>query len=301
MLRFNLFQKSISSFAVSLCTLSIVGCSSTPTELNLVDKVEFKGDAGQKVTSSDHARRNYANLSEGETIVFAIASDNSGAISHPNRVEAQVTEVIAENREKSLEQMRNSCDVDSDGIWDGYCPQLLNELQKSKNEKVVMFETLYSLSDDTGGRDSWGTEIGFDKGEAAISAKPMFVRLISVNRGNKTFSGDLDILVNVPPQVQFTQVRDLYKISSNAGKKAVVGGILGALTTASALATGNPYLAGSGGLENIIKDFNRMESYRDFATDRNGERLSIKANNISIEPGQGVELIYEVSYSHDGQ
>lgn len=280
---------------VSLFAL-LSACASTPTQQIEVDAIQFKGDNQPSVSSADLVLKNYANLTEGETVVVAIAADKTGAISVPNPVNATVVETVAENETASLEHMRSRCDVDSDGIWDRYCPELLSQLVSSGSEKVVMFETVSTISPVTSDRDNWGTLTSFDRNDVAGRTQPIYVRLLTVNRGNKVFAGNLNLLVNLPPQVEFKEVKDLYKVKSNAKTKEAVG----TLIAIAAMASGNPYAyATASGDVPFIKNFHRERSYSNFSTNRNGKNLSVTANNVSIEPNQGVELIYEVSYRYE--
>jgi len=277
----------ISSAGFSILT----ACASAPANVVELDAVQFKGDSFPAMTSSDLKRSDYSKLSEGETVIVAIADDNSGAVSHPNLASASITEVIAKNSEKSMELLRSQCDVDSDGIWDSYCPELISELRESEN--FVMFKSNYTISQTTSGRDDWSNSTSIDRNEFVDKTQPIYVRLLTVNEGNKAFTGDLNIIVNIPPQVEFKQIKELYKVKSNAGTKAVVGGLVTAMTALS----GVPIYATTGDV-GWIKDFDRQKSYDDFSITNTNKKLNVTANNVSIEPNEGMELIYEVSYEY---
>lgn len=269
----------------------MTACASAPANVVELDAVQFKGDSFPAMTSSDLKRSDYSKLSEGETVIVAIADDNSGAVSHPNLASASITEVIAKNSEKSMELLRSQCDVDSDGIWDSYCPELISELRESEN--FVMFKSNYTISQTTSGRDDWSNSTSIDRNEFVDKTQPIYVRLLTVNEGNKAFTGDLNIIVNIPPQVEFKQIKELYKVKSNAGTKAVVGGLVTAMTALS----GVPIYATTGDV-GWIKDFDRQKSYDDFSITNTNKKLNVTANNVSIEPNEGMELIYEVSYEY---
>jgi len=187
-----------------------------------------------------------------------------------------------------MELLRSKCDVDSDGIWDKYCPELMDE-----SENYVMFNSNYTISQVTSGRDDWNRDTSIDRNEFVGKTQPIYVRLLTVNEGNKAFTGDLEIIVNIPPQVEFKQIKDLYKVKSNAGTKAVVGGLLTAMTALS----GAPVYNTTGDV-GWIKDFDRQKSYDDFTIVDSNRKLNVTANNVVIEPNEGMELIYEVSYQY---
>lgn len=286
---------SVIIFAAATISLT-TACASAPTRLIEVDSIQFKGDSLPAMTSADLLRNDYSKLTEGETVVVAISADNTGAVSQPNFVNASITEVVAENSERSLEQMRSKCDIDSDGIWDKYCPELVNELLESESESFVMFDSAYTISRVTSGRDDWLKSTSFDRNDVVDQTQPIYVRLLSVNRGNKVFTGDLDMIVQVPPQVEFRQIKDLYKVRNNDTTKAVVGGVI----TAMGILAGTPVVATSNEVS-WIKNYNRVESYQNFKTQNVNRKLSVTANDIEIKPGEGVELIYEVSYQFADQ
>ena len=262
-------------FALFLASTFIAGCGATTTITR--DTVQFKGDVSPRVTSAQFLAGDLSNLSEGEALIFAQARDGSGAVSYPGYAELVIAETILANDRREGQLGLDRCDLDGDGILDGYCP----DLALLTDEKYVNFQSLYAVSRDAGrNRDHWGdsdTVVITDEADAEI---PVFLKILSINRGNKTFEGDFFVYVDIPPQVTFAQV-------------LAVNHVVDQRETVTALSM-IPFI----GLVTLgMRDYGRVNPVTDFEVLRlHDHRIKIIARNVTLPPGQGIDIEYEVAY-----
>lgn len=190
----------------------ISGCA-TET-INIVhDEVTFKGDVQPMVSSSQALLGNIDDLTEGEALTVGKAFDGSGALSRPNPATVKVIETKLGKRKVDLNLIWERCDPDGDGILDFYCPELLAymsdpDLYASMSDgqmelrQFVMFQSSYSLSTSRKlDEDNWTIDAQIDISEEDDAKVPIYLKLMAVNRGNKTFEGDLTVYANLPPQL----------------------------------------------------------------------------------------------------
>lgn len=261
--------------SVILTAVLTAGCGTTTTITR--DTVQFKGDVSPRVTSAQLLAGDLSNLSEGEALIFAQAQDGSGAVSYPGYAELVIAETILVNDRREGQLGLDRCDLDGDGILDGYCP----DLALLTDEKYVNFQSLYAVSRDAGrNRDHWGdsdTVVITDEADAEI---PVFLKILSINRGNKTFEGDFFVYVDIPPQVTFAQV-------------LAVNHVVDQRETVTALSM-IPFI----GLVALgMRDYGRVNPVTDFEVVRlHDHRIKIIARNVTLPPGQGIDIEYEVAY-----
>lgn len=277
----------VSNTLVSVASVIVLsGCASNVKTINS-DLIQFKGDAPPLVTSSDAVKSNFENLSEGETIIVALTGDGSGAISQPNIAKVDVfVELLANAKsQQTLELLMDRCDPDRDGIWDVYCPELLNIKVKDQlqHQKHVLFQSSYQVSRDEKGES--GSYAWINKSKEKKKSIPLYLELNSINRGNKHFHGDLDTYINVPPQVEFERVVDTKKIRDQSGTIETLMMI--------------PYI-------NLIamgmKNFKSVPTKATFEVEKTeGRRVRIRAKGINLKPGEGVRIKYLTSYLLEGQ
>lgn len=276
----------VNKVLVSILSVVVLGgCASSVKTINS-DLIQFKGDAAPLVTSSDAVQNNFENLSEGETIVVALTRDGGGAISQPNIAKVDVfVELLANARsQETLELLLNRCDPDGDGIWDVYCPELLNIKVKDQlqHQKHVLFQSSYQVSRDEKGES--GSYAWINKSKEKKKSIPLYLELNSINRGNKQFQGDLDTYINIPPQVKFERVVGTKKIRDQSGTKETLMMI--------------PYI-------NLIaigmKNFKSVPTKATFEVEKTeGRRVRIRAKGINLKPGEGIRVKYLTSYSLEG-
>jgi len=258
-----------------LAAVLAAGCGTTTTITR--DTVQFKGDVSPRVTSAQLLAGDLSNLSEGEALIFAQAHDGSGAVSYPGYAELVIAETILANDRREGQLGLDRCDLDGDGILDGYCP----DLALLTDEKYVNFQSLYAVSRDAGrNRDYWGdsdTVVITDEPGAEI---PVFLKILSINRGNKTFEGDFFVYVDIPPQVTFKQILAVNQVRD---QREMVGTLL-AIPFIGMVALGMQGYA----LVNPVTDFELVAVH--------DHRIKIIARNVTLPPGQGIDIEYEVAY-----
>jgi len=261
------------------------------------DTILFKGDVSPIVSSKKALAGDLSNLSEGEATVIAIAKDGTGALSQPGTVSANITETVLIERDfdDSLETIMLKCDPDSDGIFDIFCIDLLaflksGALSKYKgsdtlfNQKFVTFQTQYSI-----GREPRRNAADFAQKEITMdiadeSETDLYLNILTINRGNKIFDGDLVIHANIPPQVKFLKVTQTDKIRDNLSLKTTLMSI--PIIQLFALA---------------LNDFAVVSSKAIFtSTTTEDGNLKLTAENIRLAPGEGVNLGYRVAYKTEG-
>ena len=271
-------------------TLALAGCA--PQTITIPrDSFQFKGDVAPKVLSSDAFSENLANLSDGETIVVAMANDGSGSLSQPTLAQVDVVETLLAARDENsanydnCELAKNQCDLDGDGVWDRYCLDfLLQQSCEIGDEKIVSLQSWHVISkDDQRGEEYWETSELIDITEEDRQQVPINLKMLTINRGNKTFTGRLTIYSQLPPQVEFLEINEVTKIEDNTELKAFVGILSGVLLV--------PFVA------DLIDNYGTVQADTEFTTEyAEDKRIRVTAKNITLNPGEGIRLGYAVNY-----
>ena len=264
-------------------SIVIVGCA-TKSQIVERDKILFKGDSTPLVRSSDAIKGNLKNLSDGETLVVAIAGDGTGALSQPSLSEVLVQETILESDENNLDLILSRCDPDGDGILDFYCPDLVNSMNSGvlANEKYVSFQSWYLISKDLDNHeDHWQDRVVIDVSKVKDREVPVFLKLITVNRGNMSFNGDLTIYGKAPPQMKIQEITEYNKIEDQTGTKESMNSI--------------PIVSWFSG---VFDNYAIIDSSANFKTERDESgHAKLIIEDINIEPGQGVTLEFTAVYT----
>ena len=201
--------------------LVLSGCA-VPTITVDRDSFQFKGDVAPMVLSRDAFSGNLANLSEGEAIVVAVADDGSGALSQPTMASVDVVETILAKEGDPCEVAKSRCDRDGDGVWDSDCRDLF--FPKCEIGDFVSFSSWYVISKDKQDAGNfWQTSERIDIAEEKRQQVPLHLKMLTINRGNKTFTGRLTIHSQLPPQVEFLKINDVTKVRDQSDIKAVAG------------------------------------------------------------------------------
>ena len=272
---------------IFMAVLVLSGCAA-PTVTVERDSFQFKGDVPPMVFSRDAFSGNLANLSEGETIVVAEADDGSGVLSQPTIASVDVVETILASKgssEDPCEVAKSRCDRDGDGVWDSDCRDLF--FPKCEIGDFVSFNSWYVISKDKQDAENfWQTSERIDIAEEKRQQVPLHLKMLTVNRGNKTFTGRLTIHSQLPPQVEFLKINDVTKVRDQTDIKAVAG-FLGGLI-----------LVG-GFIVDMIDDYGDVASDAEFTTDyaEDDKKIEVIAKNITLNPGEGINLEYTVNYA----
>lgn len=207
---------------LAVAALSLAGCETTQ-QIDY-DYVQFKGDSSPKLTSSQIRSGSLDNLTEGEAVMIAKATDGSGAVSQPNFVGAQIVETLLANRNDrdNLEALRKRCDPDNDGIWDIFCPELSKVRGRLSSGRYVNFQSYYSIAHKETLNGQWTSSVKIDRAKPSAGTMPINLRLFSINRGNKSFEGDVEFIIDLPPQVEFQGVDLVQNIRDQRGTKQVL-------------------------------------------------------------------------------
>ena len=264
--------------------LVLSGCAA-PTITVDRDSFQFKGDVAPMVLSRDAFSGNLANLSEGEAIVVAVADDGSGALSQPTMASVDVVETILAKEGDPCEVAKSRCDRDGDGVWDSDCRDLF--FPKCEIGDFVSFSSWYVISKDKQDAGNfWQTAERIDIAEEKRQQVPLHLKMLTINRGNKTFTGRLTIHSQLPPQVEFLKINDVTKVRDQSDIKAVAG-FLGGLI-----------LVG-GFIVDMIDDYGDVASDAEFTTDyaEDYKKIRVIAKNITLDPGEGIKLEYTVNYA----
>ena len=263
--------------------LVLSGCA-VPTITVDRDSFQFKGDVTPMVLSRDAFSGNLANLSEGEAIVVAVADDGSGVLSQPTIASVDVVETILAKEGDPCEVAKSRCDRDGDGVWDSDCRDLLFQCEIGD---FVSFNSWYVISKDKQDAGNfWQTSERIDIAEEKRQQVPLHLKMLTINRGNKTFTGRLTIHSQLPPQVEFLKINDVTKVRDQSDIKAVAG-FLGGLI-----------LVG-GFIVDMIDDYGDVASDAEFTTDyaEDDKKIRVIAKNITLDPGEGINLEYTVNYA----
>jgi hypothetical protein len=287
----------------ALATLCVGACAS-PKYFDY-DNIQFRGDNAPMVQSSQAAKGDFSNLTEGESIIVAIAADGSGAISHPNNVETKVIDALLANAndQRDLEAIRKRCDPDGDGIWDMYCPELMddklrNRLNNQRNRNgvgnskeraaletsnIVIFDSFTTLSRENRAKDTWFTSTLIERTKAKVAQEPIYLRLITMNKGNKDYRGDLEIMINVPPQVKFGAFQSISQIRDGRGAKAFVASL--------------PFIQIAAG---AMANYPTVKSDAEIVQKVEDGKIRVTFKHVVLKPGDGVSLDYNVTYAIQG-
>ena len=269
--------------------LVLSGCA-VPTITVDRDSFQFKGDVAPMVLSRDAFSGNLANLSEGEAIVVAVADDGSGALSQPTMASVDVVETILAKEGDPCEVAKSRCDRDGDGVWDSDCRDLLFQCEIGD---FVSFSSRYVISKDKQDAGNfWQTSERIDIAEEKRQQVPLHLKMLTINRGNKTFTGDLTIHSQLPPQVELLEINEVTKIQDNTETKNFLGEVAGA--TAS-IGVGFLFMLAA----DLIDSYETVTSDAEFTTDyaEDDKKIRAIAKNITLEPREGINLEYTVNYA----
>lgn len=264
--------------------LVLSGCAASTITVDR-DRFQFKGDVPPMVLSRDAFSLNLDNLSEGETIVVARADDGSGSLSQPTIASVDVVETILAKEGDPCEVAKSRCDRDGDGVWDSDCRELF--FPKCEIGDFVSFSSWYVISKDKqDAEDFWLTE-RIDIAEEERQHVPLHLKMLTINRGNKTFTGRLTIHSKLPPQVEFLKINDVRKVRDQTGTRGFFGSIA-------------PITAGlSLFIAEMIDAYGDVASDAEFTTDyaEDDKKIEVIAKNITLDPGEGINLEYTVNYA----
>ena len=287
---------ALSRLTAPMCVLALLAGCASPPPVQQIDRAVFAGDQEPQVTSTQAFTGELQNLAASESLVVARASDGTGALSQPSAAEMIVVEpILAENRNNPDLALRR-CDRDADGILDRHCPELFAAMNQGDvaNYQFVSFESRYTInSDPESDRDYWGTRQTLNTADAVSRQMPVTLKLLTINQGNKPFSGSVDIYINIPEGVDLGSLRLASKVKSRAGAKAAVNT---GLMVLSVLAGGvaMPMTAA----DSFFDDYAPVESEAVFTTrEITRDRLVLTVSNIDIEPSQGVTVEYDAIYT----
>lgn len=278
----------IGFFTALLATLIwISGCAPATMKVER-DIVQFKGDTQPKVHSSAALSGDLSNLSEGETLIIAVAKDGSSTLSQPTLAKVNIEETILQSSHYNRDTLMKECDPDGDGILDSYCPDLVSAFNKGKleNEQFVTFQSWYlvekKLNDDdyVSHEDYWKDSTTINITEAETSEILVYLKMLTVNRGNIPFSGDLTVFAKVPPQMKLKEitevdkVEDLTKIKRAFDPIPIVNIIIDALDNYSVVPS--------------------LGVFQHEITEQGN--IKVTAKDITLKPGEGINLEYTVIY-----
>lgn len=276
-------------------SLSLVGCSGV-VDTRERDVVDFSGDVAPLVTSTQAFGGQLDNLAPNESLIVARARDGSGALSQPEKARLIVVEPVLEEQLHDPGLWLERCDVDGDGVLDRYCPDLFSALSDGdtlETQRFVSIRSWYQISlDSSVDRDYWGQVQTLNTGNVKKQEIPVTLKLLAINMGNKTFQGDLDIYVNIPPKVRLGDIQLASKVASREGAKEAVNvglAVLGAAVGA--------YVAPNSA-DTFLDDYANIESEAQFQFEELKEnRAHVHVSNIALKPTQGVTLEYDSLYT----
>lgn len=301
-------KHALTFLVLAVATYVLSGCAAQQTRMLTHDVIRFRGDAQPKVTSSDILSGTLTNLSEGETLVAAVARDGSGALSQPTIATVNVVETIITNtnldrdlalldRDSALER----CDPDSDGFLDIYCPELASMMSSGAlgNEQYVLLQSWQVLSKDRhSDEDHWQDSATIDIAEEKIRNVPVHLKMLTVNRGNKIFTGDLLVHSRLPSQLTPGKIDEVSKVRDNTATKEFTGDLGSTISSAGGLGSmiplyGLPLLLMSEMMDNyqVVQSNARFES--EYTPDGN---IKIVAEDITLGPGEGINVEYTANY-----
>lgn len=265
----------------------LAGCGPSKHHQIEHDVIQFKGDTQPTVTSRQLLSGDLSNLTGGETLVSAIAKDGSGVLSQPTIATVNVIESVLSNTQSDFDMALERCDPDGDGILDAYCPELFAFMQNGAlgNRKIVLFQSWYLVSNSLRvDQNYWSTNSSIDIAEQKDSSVPLYLKMLTINRGNKTFDGDLTIYAQVPYQIKPVRVDRANKVKDNTANKALVAAI--------------PYIQVFAlAMDNFVNVISDVAIDTDIRPDG---LIKLTAKNITLEPGEGINLEYTATYDIAG-
>lgn len=269
--------------AIAWTALLLTACASTPPEVQR-DVVTLKGDSLPAVTSKDVLAGDFSDLSEGETIIIGTARDGTGVISQPAMAEITITESVLNASQFDRSLLMQRCDPDGDGIIDTYCPELISAMRDGLlgNEKFVLLQSQYGVSRTPLGKAQvYPQGMRINVAEEPDKRVPLALQSITVNRGNKAFSGDLSFIVNIPPQLTMGSIESVSLIQDQTDTRAML--LLIPYVNFIALGMGN---------------FRSVAGDVQFQTDRELDgKTRLVMKNVNLEPGQGIDVRFSASYA----
>lgn len=271
----------------------LAGCAGAP-DTQQIDRFSFIGDSAPRVTSSDAFAGRFDNLGANESLVLARAADGGGALSQPTAATVLVVEPILEEHRSNPDLWLQRCDVDGDGVLDRHCPELFLALGEDElaARQFVSLQSWYTINANPRvDRDYWGTEQVLNTGEASERTMPVTLKLLTVNLGNKTFAGDMDVYVNIPPNVRLGEIQLASKVVNRGNAKGalntglmVLGAMAGVYVPANAA-------------DAFLDDYADVESSAVFETLEIGDdRARIRVTGIDLQPEEGVTVEYSALY-----
>ncbi len=278
---------------LALVAALATGCAATP-ETREIDRFTFVGDLSPRVTSTEAFSGELQNLAVNESLVVARARDGGGALSQPTVATVSVVEPILEAESNNPDLWLERCDPDNDGMLDMHCPELFLALEGDElaSRQFVSLQSWYTINANPKvDRDFWGINQVLNKGEAVDREMPVTLKLLTVNLGNKTFDGDMDIYVNIPPNVRLGAIRLASKVVNREGGKDALGVglmVLGAMVGAYV----PPDMADS-----LMNDYANVQSSAVFeVVEVADNRARIKASGLELQPEEGVTVEYDALY-----
>ena len=218
--------------------------------------------------------------------MVAVADDGSGALSQPTMASVDVVETILAKEGDPCEVAKSRCDRDGDGVWDSDCRDLLFQCETGD---FVSFNSWYVISKDKQDAGNfWQTSERIDIAEEKRQQVPLHLKMLTINRGNKTFTGRLTIHSQLPPQVEFLKINDVTKVRDQTETKEILRGPIGFITAGL-----------SGFIANMMDDYGDVASDAEFTTDyaEENKKIEVIAKNITLDPGEGINLEYTVNYA----
>lgn len=272
--------------------LVVAACATPPTRE--IDRFSFVGDTAPRVTSSQAFAGILDNLAPDESLVVARAREGGGALSQPTRATVIVVEPVLEEDLNNPDVWLQRCDLDGDGILDRHCPELFEALDAGDlaSRQYVSFQSWYTINANPRvDRDLWGTEQVLNTGEAVERTMPVTLKLLTVNLGNKTFDGDLDLYINIPPQVRLGDIQLASKVVSREGAKTALNTglmVLGAMA--------GVYMP-SNSADAFLNDYANVDSTAVFdVVEVTDDRVRLRVTGAEIAPGEGVTVEYTALY-----
>lgn len=274
--------------SVLMTPIMLISACAAPKHIVQHDVIQFKGDVQPKVTSEQAMAGDLSNLSEGETLFLAVAKDGSGAMSQPDIAEVSVVETILTENDFDKDLMMQRCDPDGDGILDVYCPALISAMRSGMlgTDKFVMFQSWYKISSDKSrDEDYWGNATSIDKANVEERNVPIHLKMLTINRGNQEFHGDITIYAQIPPQTKVVGIDVATKVKDTRSSKSGI--------------EDNPFLPIIGPLiASTMDDYTDVKSVADFRKEITPEgNAKVVVHDITLEPGEGINLEYTTTYT----
>ena len=130
----------------------------------------------------------------------------------------------------------------------------------------------------------WGNNVKIDLSEVENIKVPFHLKMLTINRGNKTFVGDLVIYANIPPQMTLGEITEVSKVKDNVELKSNLS-----------LIPFLDFIALSMDNYKVIAQISNVDS----EVTKSG-RVKLVAKNMNLKPGEGVNLEYTTFYKMTG-